>query len=1062
MRQLLLTLFFSLNFFGNPQEISLELTNPTLKQVINIIESQSEYKFAYGSNVTLSSKFSGKYIYQNQSLEKILKGLSDRTPYSFAILGNNIAITPDTKGEEDPMPQASVQQATVRGTVTDQNGNPLPSVTILEKGTNNGVLTDFDGNFSIEVASNESVLVLTYVGMRTVEQVVDTNTTIDIQMAEDAQSLDEVMVVGYGTQRKKTITSAITNIDAEEFNKGNINNVAQLLQGKVAGLSISRAGGNPNGDFNIRLRGLSTLGSGTQPLVVVDGQVGADLNSIDPNDIKSIDVLKDASSAAIYGTRGSAGVIIVTTKKGRPGISTMNYNGSVSIENGVRFTEHMSADEYRNLIGNLGTGTDFGGNTDWYDEITRTAISHQQNLSFSGGNDNTTYNASLNYRNNKGIAITTGFEQLNGRFHLTHRALENKLVFNVQLISTTRESDLGYESAFQYATIYNPTSPVYALNPEQDLAGGGGYFEVSAQDYSNPVAVLKQNTNNLKLKRLNFTGSVEYEIIDGLKILTRYARQSTSTFGTTFSPKTAWYSGFSRNGYSTKSDDEGITQLYENVLSYDGNISDLDISAVAGYSYQDFIYNGFNADGGNFVTDLSAEDFSTAQDFQNGLGTIGSYKNGSRLVAFFGRVGLNYNDYAFFSASLRREGSTQFGPENKWGYFPAVSSGLDFSKIFNIPSFNLLKVRGSFGITGALPPSSGLSQLTYNGRGNYLINGTWTTTYGPNQNGNPELKWERKSEYDFGVDFAAFESRLNGTIDYYTRKTSDLIFNVTVPSPPALFNRAWRNVGDLKSSGIELALSYKVLEGNDFNWTTSGNFSHNKTELSRLDPSAGSYIGESNLGSPGQNATLLTRTYAGGEVGTFFQSVYRGVDENGKFLFDDGEGNAVLATETNYKTAIGNGLPKFELGWTNTFFYKRFDLNIFLRGSFGHDLINTQRAFFENPSVASVYNVVNTKYYNPNLNDAQLFSSYYVENGDFVKLDNATLGYNFIISGENNSIKSLRAFISGNNLFTITGYTGADPEVRYSDNGNILAPGIDRRSSWVLTRSFTLGINISL
>jgi iron complex outermembrane receptor protein len=326
------------------------------------------------------------------------------------------------------------------------------------------------------------------------------------------------------------------------------------------------------------------------------------------------------------------------------------------------------------------------------------------------------------------------------------------------------------------------------------------------------------------------------------------------------------------------------------------------------------------------------------------------------------------------------------------------------------------------------------------------------------------LKWEKKSEIDFGVDFALLNNRLTGTLDYYQRTTTDLIFNVTVPSPPALFNRAWRNVGDLEAKGFEAAFNYKVITDGKLTWTTGVNYSTNKVTLTRLDKSAGSYIGETNLGSPGQEATQIIRTYEGGQVGTFWNAVYRGIDKNGKFLHDDGKGNAVLSTATTYKAPIGNGMPKFEMGWSNSLSYGNFDLNFFIRGSFGHQLINTFRAFYENPANAAIYNVVNTKFFDAKLNDASIFSSLFVEKADFVKLDNATLGYTIPVSAKTKAqgVKSLRAFLTGNNLITITNYTGADPEVRWQDGGNILAPGIDRRATWVMTRSFTLGINIGL
>ena len=972
---------------------------------------------------------------------------------------------------------AYAQNKEVTGKVTDsKDGSPVAGISVLGvtiSGKKVGTATANDGTFKLSSAEGISKITLSGVGFDKQELNVSGKSDVAVSMKGSNTALNEVTVVGYGTLKKREITSAITRVNAEQFNKGNINDVAQLLQGKVAGLSISRAGGDVNGGFEIRLRGLATIGAGNaSPLVVIDGQVGADLNSVDPNDIKSIDVLKDGSSAAIYGTRGSAGVIIVTTKTGVRGTSQVTYNGSVSTENAARLTQHATAAEYRSLLKTIGAGTDYGANTDWYKEITRTALSHQHNLSFSGGNEHTTYNASVNFRDAQGVAITTGFQQLNGRLNITHKALNDKLVFNVEVSTTRRTSELGFANAFEYATIYNPTSPVYAQKPEQDLAGGG-YFEVSATEYSNPVAVLKQNSNHNELKRLNFVGSAEYEITPGLKFLTRYAQQQTSTYLTAYSPSTAFIdrgfyngaTGVGRHGYSYKQDNEALTQLYENTLSYNKKISNLEVAAVAGYSYQDFIYQGFSAGAGNFITDLSGQDFSTAQDVQNGQASVNSYKNGNRLVAFFGRVNLNYNNFAFLSASLRKEGSTQFGVNHKWGYFPAVSAGVDLNKFLNLPGFNTLKLRGSYGVTGNLPPESALSALTYAGQGNYYINGAWIATYGPNKNQNPDLKWERKTETDIGLDFAALHNRLTGTMDYYNRKTGDLIFNVTVPSPPALFNRAWKNIGDMTGKGFELALNYEVIsKTNKFNWTTGANFSTNHVVLTRLDPSAGSYIGETNLGSPGQEATQITRTYAGAEIGAFYNQIYRGLDANGKILADDGTGKTVPASTGTYKTIIGHGLPKFELGWTNTFNYGNFDLNFFLRGSFGFDLINTNRAFYENPSVASLYNVVKTKYFNPNLKDAQIFTSLYVEKGDFVKLDNATLGYNFNISKKLGGVKSFRAFVTGHNLFTITGYTGADPEVRYVDNlnGNILAPGIDRRSTWVLTRSFTVGVNVGL
>lgn len=963
---------------------------------------------------------------------------------------------------------ASLAQETIKGRVIDNNQKPFSGVSVIVKESSIGTTTDANGEYSINVPNRNSVLVFSFVGYPSQEIEVGTKTSVNVSLSPTVGQLNEVVVVGYGTQKRKEVTSAVATVSAEQFNKGNISDVAQLLQGKVAGLSISKPGGNPNGGFTIRLRGLSTLGANSSPLVVVDGQVGADLNTIDPNDIQSIDVLKDAGSAAIYGTRGSSGVIIVTTKKGTR-TPVVSYNGSVTTENPVQFTSHMNAAEYK-----AAGGKDLGANTDWNEAITRNAISYIQNLSFSGGSGNgTTYIASVNYRNAEGIAINTGFNQINGRFGLTQRALKDKLYFTLDVSATKRSAKLGFDRAFQYATIFNPTAPLRTDDPALNYTGSG-YVEQNFVEYANPLAVLEQNTNNSNIRRTNINGSASYEIIKGLKAQVRYAQQNNTNYGWIYLPKTSFDtrllgpvgfingSGYTRNGVAQKQYDEGFTQLFESTLSYDKRLNrKLNLAALAGYSYQDFLYNGFVVQAGDFLTDVTSENLASAGDFKNSRANGSSYKNGSRLVAFFGRVNLNYNDLAFLSASVRREGSTQFGENNKWGMFPAVSAGVDLGKIVSIDYVSSLKFRGSYGITGALPPQSYLSLFLYGPtNNNFLYNGVYIPSYEPTQNSNPDLKWERKAEFDIGLDFALFNNRMTGSIDYYNRQTTDLLFNATVPVPPFPTNKRWMNIGTLENSGVEVLLGYDVVKNQSFTWNTSVNFSTFSIKLAELNADlAGTVIGASNLGSPGQEQTQITRAVEGEKIGIIWGPVYRGVNQYGHYQFDDGTGKT--DTIGAFKTQIGNGLPKFELGWTNTFRYKNFDLNFFIRGSFGHDIVNTYRAFFESSqsTVIASYNVVKTKYYNPALQSGLTFSSLYVEQGDFVKLDNATLGYEFDMK-KDGAIKGIRAFINGQNLFVITDYSGVDPEVRYSYGGNILAPGVDARDTWVRTRAFTLGVNL--
>lgn len=1060
-------------------EVNVSLKNESLVKAFKKIEAQSPFHFMY-RNEDVKNIRNLEVSAGTQSVAALLKTVLANTSLNFQQIDNQILITradnESATGENLPGSLAGefkqVATGSIKGVVTDSKGNTLPGVTVSLAGSISlAKVTDINGAYSFSnLPAGTYTISFTFVGFAALSKPVvladGLAITANAVLIESTSSLDEVVVVGYGTQKKREVTSAITTVNAEQFNKGNISDVAQLLQGKVPGLSIARPGGDPNGGFAIRLRGLSTLGANTQPLIVLDGQVGADINTVDPNDIKSIDVLKDGSAAAIYGTRGSAGVIIITTKSGKKGASKFTYNVAGTTETPARFTKHMDAAQFKAL----GKGTDFGSSTDWNKEITRTAYSQVHNLGFSGGDDRTTYNASFNYRNNQGVAITTGFQQLNGRLNLSHKALNDKLVFNLNINTTSRNSQFGFSDAFKYATIFNPTAPVYSKDPLYDLTGGG-YFESNFVDYSNPVAMLKQNTNEATNKKFNIGGTVSYEILKNLKFSTQFYKQTTSNYRSMYSPTDAFISrgfplgsGFGRSGISAKYDDEAENILYENTLSYEKAVNKFELSAIAGYSYQDFKYTGFDAQGGNFVTDASGQNFAAALDFKNGIGVVESYKNENKLISFFGRVKVNYDNIAFFSASLRRDGSTEFGENNKWGLFPAVSAGLDISKIVDISFVSNLKLRGSYGVTGALPPFPYLSLTTLSNSGGtyYAGGGVYSSTYSGVRNPNPNLKWEKKAETDIGLDFTLFNDRLTGSIDYFNRKTNDLIFNVTVPSPPALFNNTWLNIGELSNSGIEVALSYQVIRGKEFTWTTGGNISSYHVVLTKLiDALKGSYVGATNLGTPGQEATQLTRAVAGEPIGLLYGPKYVGVDASGVYQYDDGKGGTVGLANAP-RQIIGNGLPKYEFGITNNFKYKQFDLSFFLRSSIGHQLINTYRAFYENANVATSYNIVNTKYFNPNVTDGAAYSSYDVEKASFIKLDNATLGYTFQIGKSNKPgmISSLRAFVSGQNLFTITNYTGVDPEVRYSDFGNVLAPGIDRRETWVYTRSFTLGVNI--
>jgi TonB-dependent starch-binding outer membrane protein SusC len=970
------------------------------------------------------------------------------------------------------------QSRTVTGKVTSaDDGSGLPGVNVVEKGTNNGTVTDVDGNFSVNVADN-ATLVFSFVGYASQEVVVGTQSTININLASDVRSLDEVVVVGYGTQEKKEITSAVASVKSEDFNRGIVNDPAALLQGKVAGLNITRPGGDPNGGFNIRLRGITTFGANAEPLIVIDGVIGGSLSTVDPNDIASMDVLKDGSAAAIYGSRGGSGVILITTKSGRAGKTKVEYNGSVASETIARTIDFMDASEFRATPG----AVDLGSDTDWLDEVTRNGNAMVHNLSLSGGADKTTYYAAFNVRQAKGIALNSGFNQLNGRINLTQKALNDRALFTANFTATSREAQYGFKESLRYAIVANPTMPIYDNTTDSPTAGGnyGGFAERDIFDFFNPLSIAKQNKNDGKDTRflLNLRGEYDFsDLVEGLRFAMAYSQQRESDFRGVYYSKTAKFRGSNRNGLAGRSEDQRTFDLFESTLNYDKAFGTTNLTLLGGYSFQEFFYEGFGVNGGNFLTDAFTYNNisqNTALDFKNGLGSLYSYANSDKLVAFFGRANLNFNNNYFLSASARYEGSSRFGANNKWGLFPAVSAGVTLSNLLDIPSVNNLKLRASWGVTGNRPGSSYLSLQRFSAGSSFFVDGNYVPAYGPASNANPDLKWETKDEIDFGVDFTLLDSKLSGTIDWYTRATKDLLITKNVPQPPNLFPTTVLNIGELKNSGFELALNYLAVSNGNVRWTTGVNFATFKTEVVSLTNTAipdGDVFYTAGMGAPGQNAFSLARVKEGEELGQIWGPIQESVNTDGTPQFKDLDGNGSYCDCDDDKTVIGQGLPDFTLGWNNSITVGNFDFNIFFRGAFGHDLVNSYRGFYENRESTTLnnYNIVKTKYYDADITKAAVNNTH-VENADFVKLDNATVGYNFKMN-PGTAVNKVRLYLSGQNLFVITDYTGIDPEVRYVDQidgdggggpGAVdpFAPGIERRSTYFTTRTITFGVNL--
>ncbi len=890
--------------------------------------------------------------------------------------------------------------------------------------------------------------------------------------------IPENINTGYEKLKSSEITGSVSVIKSDEFNKGNINNPLQLIQGKVAGVGISKPGGNPNGIYDIRIRGLNTINAGIYPLIVIDGIAGASLENVDPEDIESITVLKDGSSAAIYGTRASNGVIIVTTKGGKKGSAIISYNVFVTAESVAKYPNSMNSTEWRALSAETGLGTDYGENTDWFKEIGQTALSQVHNLSMSGGNDKTTYRASVNYRQGDGVEINTGYSQFNGRLNLSQKALNDKLTLDLNLGATERKSQYGFSEAFKYATIFNPTAPVKSNDPA--YIKYDGYFQEVKFDYYNPVSMLELNTNDGKQSILNLSLKGTYEILKGFNIDALYSLQSVSKLLGEYYDKNDLWKGINRNGLALRQEDNSSFELFETTAYYTGNInSAISINAIGGYSYQNFTNEGFNINTGDFLTDaFSYNNLSASLDLKNEIAIADSYRNTNKLIAFFGKASLNFNNLWFFTASARYEGSSRFGSSAKWGLFPSLGTGIELANLLNVSSISSLKLRMGYGITGNQPKESYLSLTHMNPSGSIFYNGTFIPAYYQTSTGNSNLKWEQNNEFNIGTDFVFSDSKLSGSLDIYKRKSTDLIYNYYSYDPNFYYpSNTWLNLGEISNKGFELTLNWRVIQNSVFSYRAGFSLSKNKNVLESV---SGTYNGApvkapiydmGYMGSPGGSTPPVIRIAEGEPLGQILALNFKEIDKNGNLIFEDlsGYNNVPDGYIDSYdRSVVGNGLPKILLGFGNDLNYKNWDLNLFFRGVLGHDLINSNRVFYEAPVVMSSYNLMKTAtdMRNPTtgslLNSWSQFSSIHVENASFFSLDNISLGYS-ITMPNNKAISKIRLYFAGNNLFYLSGYKGSDPNPRYGDTEyntyNPLVPGIDRRDTWPRTRSVSFGVN---
>ena len=988
---------------------------------------------------------------------------------------------------------AAQQTRTVSGQVVDSNGESIIGANIVEKGNNaNGTITDFDGKFTLKVAPN-ATLVISYIGYKTIEmKASEIKAGHAITLQENAEMMDEVVVIGYGTQRKGDVTSAIASVKAEDFTAGKITDAADLVKGKIAGLSVTNASGDPTATSSIMLRGVTTITGSVTPLILIDGVEGS-LTTVAPENIASIDVLKDASAAAIYGTRGANGVILITTKTGkRETRANVSYNGYVSFTDWFKTADFMDTHD---IIYGLTNYNYEGYDTDWLAAVTNKAgFKHNHSLTIDGGTKNATYSANVTFSDEEGIMRKSDNQNFKMQLDYTQYAWNDILKFNFNMLYG-RQTYTNNNNAYVYrqAIIRNPSSPIY----NED----GSYNEdFNRLYYYNPVEIQNETIGDTRVNWARLTGNITVEPIKGWQTNLMLSMRENITRGETYyTSKYYTYAQQDVTGYASKSESGSRSDNLELTSRYDFSIGKHHADVLVGYSYLYTVNDGFNAGNGDFPTEvylynnLGMGNFLTNEKAPHA--SMGSSKDDSKLIGFFGRISYGYDNRYNLLLSIRREGSSKFGDNHKWGTFPSASAGWTISNekfMKNTKNWlDNLKLRFGFGITGVIPGSSynSLYLYDYDPYGDVLNeNGEWIKTLKVAQNYNPNLKWETTREFNIGLDWSVLKGRLSGSIDVYDKKTSDLLFNYSVPVPPNLYGETLANVGEIRNRGIEVLINAIPVRTKDFEWNTTLTLSHNSNKLLSLSNELYETDNYSEVGGVGEPISVPTHAMeVGHSLGDFIGLKSVGVDKDGFVLVEvkDDNGNWVvkpfdsnLNNETN-RQRLGNGMPKVYAGWNHTFRYKGFDLSLQFTGQFGFQILNAQRAFYENNSIA--YNrlksaadwhpAINTDG-TPVIDEAtgeqkvvrlsnsmqQGIWSDHIENGDFVKLSSATLGYTFPTKGKlRNYVNSMRVYVSGQNLFCITGYSGMDPEV---DNA-YLSPGIDYQDKYPTTRSFTIGLNVN-
>ncbi|SHJ80116.1 iron complex outermembrane recepter protein [Tangfeifania diversioriginum] len=1040
--------------FGNSfsqGKLSVEFKKATIREVIETIEDQSDFIFLYKDEI-FDQKKRYSIDFHEASFDEVLNSVCDAAGVDYEIRNERQIILKEREKLKGAAATA-FQQRGISGLVTDSDGQPLPGVTLVVKGTTTGTITDGDGRFQLEIPEGAETLVFSFVGMERQEVPIEGRTTFTIVMEEATIGIEEVVAIGYGTQQKREVSGSISNVSEDDFNKGLTQDAVDLLKGKVAGLTITMGSGDVTSDQTIRLRGTSSLTGSSQPFIVIDGVPGMSLSSVAPHDIESISVLKDASAAAIYGSRSASGVILVTTKSGKVDQTMVEYDGYVATSTVTNVPDVLTADEWRNYASenNIDTeGLDLGANTDWFDEIMRTGISQNHNISLSGGGKSSNYRASISYLDQQGVVNDNEMERYNARITFNQKALNNML--DITFTGAMTQRNYSPTDTRNFVLAYNMI-PVVPVKFED-----GTWFDTQEYDQGNPVRNIEFNKRDNKYSLYFGNINAELTLFEGFTAGIRlHKERETNDYGQFYDSDTE--RGRNDQGYAQREFWTADKELLETTLNYEKSFDDHKITLLGGYSYEDNYYQQAGAQNRQFVTDFFG--YNNLQAGENlRPSDVWSEKNMNRLVSFFGRASYNYQMRYILTLSLRNDGSSKFGANHKWATFPSVSAAWRINEesfMAGATFLDDLKLRVGYGVSGnqdGIDPYK--SMQLYGTSGQYYDNGKWYRAYQISQNANPDLKWEETSMFNIGLDYNIMNSRISGTIEYYDKRTKDLLYTYQVPVPPFLYPDMLANVGSMSNKGVEFLISGDIIRQRDFRWNASLNMAHNKNEITKLssDEYTTSAIktGSAWIRGGSDNTTHIVEE--GREVGTFYGWLAYGLDEDGMYIMDDMiDGEEGLTNDD--RTYIGSAQPKLTYGFSNIISYKNWELNFFFRGVYGNDLLNFSKMSYATTQWLPGANVLHDAL-TIGLADNPKYNSFYIEKGSFLKLDNASLSYSFDVSGIS-EIQKLRVYVTGQNLFTITNYTGLDPEVEMDG----LDPGIEGREYYPKSRTISLGVNLS-